>query len=211
MADPQEHYGVTTSTGNGAYDQICAFSQTLINNGFQELYKVSSDLQKMYSLDSDVGKIDATLLPPEVIIPGADEATKVFNVIFLLKYRISAPYLVVHTDVIRFNDGKLYNKKSDIVISSLKNFVLAYKVDLESAESTAKKWTKEIEDYQRKLETEKDEEEIKSIKRYMGATKKKLDYFVKTYKVPGDYSFKRLFLKLSCMLIPANFRAKDPI
>jgi hypothetical protein len=83
--DPQNHFGVSTRTGNGMWDQVVAMSQQLINDGFQNLFEVSPDLKKIYRMESDSGKIDATFHAPDVIVPGFDKPALKNNVIFRLR------------------------------------------------------------------------------------------------------------------------------
>lgn len=63
---------VTTDTGNGSYDEILAISQTAVNKGFENLFNVYPELQTMSYHDNSIGSINATLLPPKIVIPAVN-------------------------------------------------------------------------------------------------------------------------------------------
>jgi hypothetical protein len=83
------------------------------------------------------------------------------------------------------------------LIPSLKDWIIAFKVDFERAESSINQLNKDIERTKKELDDEGDDDEKEKIKNRLEKFQAKLDYIMNTYQVPGDYSIQRLFLKLS--------------
>lgn len=80
--DWQSRYEVTTRTGNGQFDQVVALSQGIINENFKKLYDDHDELKTYYFSEKGIGKIDAKLLAPKILIPSGSKATNYTNVLF---------------------------------------------------------------------------------------------------------------------------------
>lgn len=89
LPDDQNRLLTTTQTRNGYWDQIVPMSQTMINRGFDSLYKVHPKLATMYDTQKGVGTIDAKLAAPTVLIPVGDGGVASNRVFFQLRYLFS--------------------------------------------------------------------------------------------------------------------------
>jgi hypothetical protein len=72
--DYESRFYTTTRTDDGAYDQILAVSQGLINENFKKLYKkYSKELSEVNYSNSKIGTLSGKVQAPEILIPGADQ------------------------------------------------------------------------------------------------------------------------------------------
>lgn len=86
LPDSESRLQITTQTKNGHWDQVIAMSQTMINQGFANLFKVHPELSTIYDTDPDIGTIDAILDAPTVLIPTGDNGMASNRVYFQLRY-----------------------------------------------------------------------------------------------------------------------------
>ena len=70
LQDKQSRYYLQTETRTGHWDQVVGVSQGILNANFKQLFSMYPEMSEMYSSVDDVGRIDATLLEPRVLIPG---------------------------------------------------------------------------------------------------------------------------------------------
>ncbi|UKZ83880.1 hypothetical protein TrVFT333_011694 [Trichoderma virens FT-333] len=104
----------TTRTDDGAYDQVLAVSQGLINDHFEALFDLyKGELSKLYFKDPAIGTFEGTLQAPKVLIPGADEPSANLNEVLLL---------------VRFDDGSLKSADGKTEIEDLKHWTFAVRV-----------------------------------------------------------------------------------
>ncbi|KAF1844453.1 uncharacterized protein K460DRAFT_419358 [Cucurbitaria berberidis CBS 394.84] len=114
LYDWESRYGVTTRTGNGQFDQVLGLSQGIINENFVKLYDMYDELKKYYFSEAGIGKIDAELDAPKLLIPSGKLATNYTNVLFQ----------------VRFKSGSLTNNTDRLVIPDLKGWSIAVAVEV---------------------------------------------------------------------------------
>lgn len=85
LPDSENRLLVTTRTPNGQWDQVIAMSQTMINDGFKNLFQVHPELEIMYDTSPEIGTIDAVLHPPTVLIPGGNQAVASNKIYYQLR------------------------------------------------------------------------------------------------------------------------------
>ncbi|KAK3344479.1 hypothetical protein B0T25DRAFT_463214 [Lasiosphaeria hispida] len=112
--DYESRLETTTRADDGAYDQVLAVSQGLINEQFQALFDLYKDeLSKLYFKDASIGTFEGTLQAPQVLIPGADETSANINQVLLL---------------VRFENGSLKSADGKTEIEDLKHWTFAVRV-----------------------------------------------------------------------------------
>lgn len=80
--DYDSRIDTSTRTDNGAYDQVIALSQGLINENFQKLYDLYPELKEFKAGNEDVGIFTGKLLAPRVLIPGEDKGSFLLGEVF---------------------------------------------------------------------------------------------------------------------------------
>lgn len=96
--DYESRFETTTRTGDGAFDQIIALSQGIINENFQKLYVMYSELHEVHFKEPGIGTLDGTLLAPQVLIPSGENASNYSRVLFLLRYALAQGFVQPDSD-----------------------------------------------------------------------------------------------------------------
>lgn len=181
LYDWQSRYELTTRTGKGEFDQVLGLSQGIINENFKKLYDMYPELRKYYFSEAGIGKIDAELEAPKILIPSGKRATNYTHVLFQIwydkigvrTYRFSDTYYL-HS----FKSGTLTNNTDRLAIQDLKGWSIAVSVEVAGED----------------LSTDKIKDPA-----VIAARKKKQEWLAENFEVPNDYSIERLYAKLSCM------------
>ncbi|USP80419.1 hypothetical protein yc1106_07693 [Curvularia clavata] len=115
LPDTESRYWLQTETKTGHWDQVVGISQGIINSNFEQLFKLySADMADMYSSVDDVGRIDARMLAPRLLIPGG-KSSRNNELIYQL----------------RFEFGSMYNSAGKALIEDLTGWVISVPVTLD--------------------------------------------------------------------------------
>ncbi|KAK9773262.1 hypothetical protein SCAR479_09991 [Seiridium cardinale] len=167
MKDVDSRYMLQTRTNTGSWDQVTGVSQGIINNNFENLFRLYPKMAFMDSMGED-GRISAELESPKIVIPGTGTATNSDEVLYLM----------------RFKSGSLYNRFGQYIIEDLSGWVIAYSVKLHQFSDDPRKAPKLTS----KLEQVRQENITQSLREKVKMEEKAL---------PQRYSIERLYTKLS--------------
>jgi hypothetical protein len=108
--DYDSRWETTTRADTGAYDQVIALSQGIINENFNKLYEMYPELSKLYFKDSAIGTFEGVIQAPRILILGADEKSANLNEVIFQ---------------VRFNSGYLKDGDGKAAIPDLKNWIFS--------------------------------------------------------------------------------------
>ncbi|KAE8309261.1 hypothetical protein BDV41DRAFT_580693 [Aspergillus transmontanensis] len=127
--DFESRIDTSTRTDNGAYDQVIALSQGLINENFQKLYDLYPELRDFKAGNEDVGIFTGKLLAPRVLIPGEDKGSFLLGEVFFQ---------------FRFKSGSFTNPRGGVVVSDLSDWVFTIPVPITAEELSDPKQKKQF-------------------------------------------------------------------
>ncbi|KAI1109254.1 hypothetical protein F5Y14DRAFT_40251 [Nemania sp. NC0429] len=117
--DVESRLWLQTKTQSGHnWDQVLGVSQRVINKNFKRLFELYPEMADMYN-SNDMGMIDATLLAPQIIIPGGNTSANKSLVYFQLS----------------FESGSMSNSSGKTLIEDLSNWVITCEVKIDSTKA----------------------------------------------------------------------------